>query len=81
MLFLISAFSDFSEIRGSQNDNENLCGLKGKYRIPDSVRILFFECSFLRYYITVFLSAVSGCSLAGTAYLVQKWKIAVPKLN
>jgi len=81
ILFFISALADFNEIRGAQNDNENLCGLKGKYRIPSDIKLIYFECSYFRYYLTVFLSILCGSLLSGIAYLTQKWKQAIPKTN
>ena len=78
MLFMISAMSDMSEIFGSQNDNENLCSLKGRYKVPEVVKVLYYECSFARYYMGVMLSVACGCGLIVVAHLVEKWKQALP---
>ena len=79
MLFVISGICDLSEIIGSKNDNENLCSLKGKYKVPEVVKVLFFECSYIRYYLTVALSIFCGGSLAAAAFLVRNWKRALNK--
>ncbi len=78
MLFVISAISDTSEIFGSQNDNENLCSLKGKYSVPEMVKVLYYECSFIRYYVSVLLTVACGAALVGAAYLVEKWARVLP---
>ena len=78
MLFVISGYSDLSEIFGSQNDNENLCGLKGKYKVPEMVKVVYYECTFARYYLGVMMSVACAGALVAVAYLIEKWKQGIP---
>lgn len=62
MLLLLSAFFDTVEILDSQDDNENLCNLKGHFTVHEGISMKYYECTFFKYYLTVIMQLLSaGC--------------------
>jgi len=77
----ITACFDIVQILDSKDDNEFFCGLKGQFSIDPSVELKFFECSFFRYYLTIFFTILGGVSMVISAFFTNQWKLILPNIS